>query len=229
MTDARTTDARPPATAAHDATPELERRVLRAMRAAQEALDHGNWDGSVLACEKVLQELARSRLSYSEHGGTLPQLLDRLAKELMSDRPLHDLAGALKGRGDLGGLFDLEVEVDREVAEATIEVVADLITYAYGFRATVERLRRLVLAQREASEEPSADAAEAAADPARGSRTNEAADGVSDGPDDAADPEEMAVAAVGAARVTLRPRSDGGAFDRFQDGADPLDDAWREG
>ena len=127
---------------------DIERRILRARTAAVDALHQGNWDAVVLSCGKVLQEVARNELPYNEHGGTLPQLLERLARRLQTDQPVSDLAAALKDAGGLRGFFDLESDVDEELARATLSVVESFLTYTYAFREEVHRLAELAAARR---------------------------------------------------------------------------------
>lgn len=127
---------------------EIERRILRARTAAMDALEQGNWDAVVLACGKVLQEVARNELPYNEHGGTLPQLLERLARSLQTDQPVSDLAASLKDAGGLRGFFDLESDVDEELARATVSVIEAFLTYTYAFREEVKRLAELAAARR---------------------------------------------------------------------------------
>lgn len=148
---------------------DIERRILRARSAAIDALDQGNWDAVVLSCGKVLQEVARNELPYNEHGGTLPQLLERLARRLQTDQPVSDLASALKDAGGLRGFFDLEADVDEELARATLSVIESFLTYTYAFREEVRKLNELA-AERRAGAGSSA-AAPAAADRASGAES----------------------------------------------------------
>ena len=129
---------------------DIERRILRARTAAVDALEQRNWDAVVLSCGKVLQEVARNELPYNEHGGTLPQLLERLARKLQTDQPVSELAAALKDAGGLRGFFDLESDVDEELARATLSVVESFLTYTYAFREEVRHLSELAAAHRAA-------------------------------------------------------------------------------
>lgn len=147
---------------------EIERRILRARTAAIDALEQGNWDAVVLSCGKVLQEVARNELPYNEHGGTLPQLLERLARRLQTDQPVSELAAALKDAGGLRGFFDLEADVDEELARATLSVIESFLTYTYRFREEVRRLAELAATRRTAA--PMEDATAHAAAPERASR-----------------------------------------------------------
>lgn len=140
---------------------DIERRILRARSAAIDALEQGNWDAVVLSCGKVLQEVARNELPYNEHGGTLPQLLERLARRLQTDQPVSDLAAALKDAGGLRGFFDLEADVDEELARATLSVIESFLTYTYAFREEVRKLNELA-AERRASTGASTGDSEAA-------------------------------------------------------------------
>ena len=129
---------------------DIERRILRARTAAVDALEQRNWDAVVLSCGKVLQEVARNELPYNEHGGTLPQLLERLARKLQTDQPVSELAAALKDADGLRGFFDLESDVDEELARATLSVIESFLTYTYAFREEVRHLAELAAVRRAA-------------------------------------------------------------------------------
>lgn len=154
---------------------DIERKILRARSAAVTALEQGNWDAVVLSCGKVLQEVARNELPYNEHSGTLPQLLERLAKRLQTDQPVTELAGALKDAGGLRGFFDLESDMDEELARATLSVIESFLVYTYAFREEVQRLNALVSSRRDAPSgskpEPAAGAEPPAAPSWREMRT----------------------------------------------------------
>jgi hypothetical protein len=135
---------------------DIERRILRARSAAVTALEQGNWDAVVLSCGKVLQEVARNELPYNEHSGTLPQLLERLGKRLQTDQPVTELAVALKDAGGLRGFFDLESDMDEELARATLSVIESFLVYTYAFREEVQRWNALVSSRRDGTSTPPA-------------------------------------------------------------------------
>lgn len=213
-------DAKPVGEMLATSEPELEvdRRILRARAAAKDALEQRNWDAAVLACGKVLQEVARSELPYNEHGGTLPQLLERLARRLQTDQPVSDLAAALKDAGGLRGFFDLERDVDEELARATLRVVESFLTYTYAFRAEVRRLADLASRRRAAdSSSPTPELAPPQAEPDAAERPRDTASG-----GERARDERLADAR------TERAQRSHSVFDRFEDRPeDPIRQTWR--
>ena len=219
---------------------ELERRILRARAAAMDALDQGNWDAVVLSCGKVLQEVARTELPYNEHGGTLPQLLERLSRKLQTDQPVSDLASALKDAGGLRGFFDLETDVDEELARATVSVIEAFLTYTYAFREEVRRLADLAAARRErASGTPQAEALDQAAGPAatttvaQAPQPSRAPTNGGGGPErdiDRAAPQRPAADADRRGRDVRSDEAERApsAFDRFEDRKDdPIRQTWK--
>lgn len=118
-------------------------RVLRARSAAEGALAQENWDAAMLACGKVFEEVAKAELPYNERGGTLGQLLDKLPKEVDLDAPVRELAAELKRSSGLAAAFDLEREATPELARAGLELVDAFLTYLYGFREALARMRAL--------------------------------------------------------------------------------------
>lgn len=200
---------------------DIERRILRARTAAVDALEQRNWDAVVLSCGKVLQEVARNELPYNEHGGTLPQLLERLARKLQTDQPVSDLAAALKDAGGLRGFFDLESDVDEELARATVSVVESFLTYTYAFREEVRHLNELAAAHRSgAVAEPEPEPRQEP--PAESPRERERPVAHGEAPERSESREERP--ATGAQRRD-RPNS---VFDQFEDRKDdPIRQTWQ--
>jgi|GEM_PF-1663350 len=122
---------------------EINKKVMRTYQAALDAFNAGNWDATVIACGKVLEETARSELPYNERGGTLAQLLDKLSKKIRLEQPIAELASAAKDSKGLGGFFDLEKDNDPELARATLTLIEAFITYTYLFKAKVQELTKL--------------------------------------------------------------------------------------
>lgn len=129
-------------------------RVLRARAAAEGAIEQGNWDAAMLACGKVLEEIAKAELPYNERGGTLGQLLEKLPKEVDLVGPVRQLSAELKHSKGLATVFDLEKEATPELATAGLELVDAFLTYLYGFREALERL--VALSQAQAKAKPGA-------------------------------------------------------------------------
>lgn len=204
---------------------DIERRILRARAAAIDALEQGNWDAVVLSCGKVLQEVARNELPYNEHGGTLPQLLERLARRLQTDQPVSDLASSLKDAGGLRGFFDLEADVDEELARATLSVIESFLTYTYAFREEVRRLSALAADRRGAAEAAATESRAPDAERQRPSEEAPAASGESgprEGRREEGAPSESA--------RERRPPEDrrNSVFDTFEDRKDdPIRQTWR--
>lgn len=127
-----------------EAAPNIDKKIWRAYQAGLDAFEAGNWDATIAACGKAIEGIARNELPYNERGGTLGQLLEKLPKHIKPEQPLLELAAAAKDPKSLGAHFDLEGEVDRHIASATLSLVESFINYVYAFRAKVAYLKSLV-------------------------------------------------------------------------------------
>ena len=123
---------------------DVDSKILRAYQAALGAYNASNWDGTVIACAKVLEEVAKTELPYNERSGTLGQLLEKLPKHLKTDQPVLDLAAAIKDGKRLGAHFDLAHENDAELAQATLSLIESFITYSYLLKNKVAHLIELM-------------------------------------------------------------------------------------
>lgn len=218
---------------------DIERRILRARSAAVDSLEQGNWDAVVLSCGKVLQEVARNELPYNEHSGTLPQLLERLARRLQTDQPVSDLAAALKDADGLRGFFDLEADVDEELARATLSVVESFLTYTYAFREEVRRLNELVGSRRAGAPSESKESAPMPEphvsvpqpeDRPRAAGTDRKPDRPETGEKDQEAPpaERGSTDRAAAESRSQRQENSHSVFDRFDDrNEDPIRQTWR--
>ena len=123
---------------------ELDAKILRAYQAAIDAYNVGNWDATVTACAKALEGIAKTNLPYNGRGGTLGQLLEKLPKHVKLEQPMLDLAAAVKDSKSLGAHFDLERDINTDIARATLELLEAFVTYTYLFKVRVHHLIRLL-------------------------------------------------------------------------------------
>ena len=119
-------------------------KVMRAYNAALGAYNQENWDASVVLSGKVLENIARSELSFHDQGGNLSQLVEKLIKAINSNQPLVDLATTLKQGNGLASHFDLEKESNSQIAEVTLDVIECFISYLYIFRLRLHQLKELM-------------------------------------------------------------------------------------
>ncbi len=127
-------------------------KIMRAYNASIQAFNGGSWDASVALCGKVLENIARSELSFNEQNGNLAQLVEKLIKAINTDQPLMDLAASLKDGQGLGAHFDLERESNQHIAEITLDLIECFISYLYVFRLRIHQLKQLTAVAQE--EEP---------------------------------------------------------------------------
>ncbi len=118
-------------------------KIMRAYNAAMKAYNGGSWDASVALCGKVLENIARSELSFTEQSGNLATLVEKLIKAINTDQPLVDLAASLKDGHGLGAHFDLERECNQQIAEITLDLIECFISYLYVFRLRIHQLKQL--------------------------------------------------------------------------------------
>ncbi len=126
---------------------ELDAKILRAYQAAIDAYNVGNWDATVTACAKAFEGVAKTNLPYNERGGTLGQLLEKLPKHVKLEQPMLDLATAVKDPKALGAHFDLERDINTDIARATLELLEAFVTYTYLFKVKVHHLIHLLEAR----------------------------------------------------------------------------------
>ncbi|MEM1293891.1 MAG: hypothetical protein AAGH89_00910 [Verrucomicrobiota bacterium] len=116
---------------------------MRAYNASVGAYNSGSWDASVALCGKVLENIARTELSFTEQNGNLAQLVEKLIKAVNTDQPLVELAASLKEGHGLGAHFDMERESNQQIAEMTLDLVECFISYLYVFRLRIHQLKQL--------------------------------------------------------------------------------------
>ncbi len=212
--------------------PAIEQRIVRAYSAAVGAFEKENWDATIIACGKVLEEIAKSEVPYNERSGTLGQLLERLPKHFDAKEPLVELGAAIKDRKRLGALFDLERDTDEDLAQATIAVIESFITYIYAFRAKVRDLMNLLDAY-EADEKKRTEGNSSSPETARAradvdeEKEEAKADASKTADDGQAKAAEAAKEGTRPTEVKSGPnrskKGSDGAFDNFEVKSDPFD------
>lgn len=123
---------------------DIHEKVMRPYEASLSAFNSGNWDAAVSLCGKALENIARGELSFTEHSGSLAQLMERLVHQINTDRPFLELSSALKDGGGLAEHFNLERCSSREVASATIDLIECFVNYIFLFRTRLKKLIKLV-------------------------------------------------------------------------------------
>lgn len=121
-----------------------DHKVMRAYQAALQSFNAGHWDGTVSMCGKVLENIAKSELPFTEHNGTLGKLIEKLSKQIYNERPLDKFAASLKDRHGLGGHFELDKEATQETAMLTLDLIECMMSYLYVMRARIDQLLELV-------------------------------------------------------------------------------------
>lgn len=122
---------------------EESHKIMRAYNASVSAYNSGSWDASVALCGKVLENIARTELSFTEQNGNLAQLVEKLIKAINTDQPLVELAASLKDGHGLGAHFDLDRESNQQIAEITLDLIECFISYLYVFRLRIHQLKQL--------------------------------------------------------------------------------------
>jgi len=125
-------------------TIEDDHKVMRAYNAALQSYNAGHWDGTVSMCGKVLESIAKSELPFTEHGGSLGKLIEKLSKQIYNERPLDKFAASLKDRHGLGGHFELDKEANQEAAMLTLDLIECMMSYLYVMRVRIDQLLELV-------------------------------------------------------------------------------------
>tara|TARA_R110002096_G_scaffold67332_9_gene163371 strand:+ start:4986 stop:5645 length:660 start_codon:yes stop_codon:yes gene_type:complete len=132
---------------------EESHKIMRAYNASVSAYNSGSWDASVALCGKVLENIARTELSFTEQNGNLAQLVEKLIKAVNTDQPLVELAASLKDGHGLGAHFDMERESNQQIAEITLDLIECFISYLYVFRLRIHQLKQLSAPQAEPEDE----------------------------------------------------------------------------
>jgi hypothetical protein len=114
-------------------------RIFMAYRTSVEAFNQKNWRSSVTECGRVLEGIGKKSFPSSTHekrtlGALLKALTDRLKETpdyLILLKPILDLGDVFRIGRNTSAHFDLEKEVDRNVAEKILDLTEFLIRYFY--------------------------------------------------------------------------------------------------
>lgn len=116
----------------------------RVYRSAIKAYNNRDWGGSAVHTGKVLEGLAKSLLPEEQHNQTLFELLEALPDEVELDKPLVDLAHAIREGRNLAAHFNQETETDQDTARILLDLLDELLEYLLVTPQHIEELEQRI-------------------------------------------------------------------------------------
>lgn len=110
-------------------------------RSAVECLGLKQWIPTAVLCRRLLEGIAMHALPPAHHSKTLAVQLVELPNHVNLQRPILDLADAVRKGGNFAAHFDGTRKPTQEVASAMLELVEDLLKYLFTLPIRITELR----------------------------------------------------------------------------------------
>jgi hypothetical protein len=123
---------------------ELGDPLKRAYESAVTVLNTKQWSATAVMCRRLLEGITKSVLPPELHKQPLGKQLEALPAYRSLDKPLLELADAVRRGGNLGAHFDLEKEPDEQVATLMLDLCEDLLDYLFTLPNRIDELHRKI-------------------------------------------------------------------------------------
>lgn len=97
------------------------------------------WDAAAVMCRNTLEGIVKT-LIQTEKQKKLYQLLEDLPNHIKLEKPILDLANAIREGGNLGAHFDLQKRTNEKISNIMIDFLDYIIEYIYIIPNRVEGL-----------------------------------------------------------------------------------------
>ena len=123
---------------------ELADPLKRAYESAVTVLNTKQWSATAVMCRRLLEGITKSVLPPELHKHPLGKQLEALPAHRSLDKPLLELADAVRRGGNLGAHFDLEKEPDEQVATLMLDLCEDLMEYLFTLPNRIDELHKKI-------------------------------------------------------------------------------------
>jgi len=122
------------------ASDRLPEPLKRAYRSAVNVVRVQEWNAAAVTCRRLLEGITKTALPEKLQKDVLAKQIEALPKHVDLNKPLLDLAGAVRKGGNLGAHFSLEEEATEEVATLILDLCEDLIEYLFVLPERIDEL-----------------------------------------------------------------------------------------
>lgn len=123
---------------------EVDIRLRRAYAEAVASYNAQIWSATVGGCRRTLEGVVKLMLPETERTGMLGAQLRKLPQFAELDEPILELAKIVKDGGNLGAHFDLEIDPEKEDAEAILELTEYLLEYLFILPSRIKQLEHRI-------------------------------------------------------------------------------------
>jgi hypothetical protein len=123
---------------------ELGDPLKRAYESAVTVLNTKQWSATAVMCRRLLEGITKYVLPPELHRQPLGKQLEALPVHRRLDRPLLELADAVRRGGNFGAHFDLEKEPDEQVATLMLDFCEDLMEYLFTLPNRIDDLHKKI-------------------------------------------------------------------------------------
>lgn len=121
---------------------ELGDPLKRAYESAVTVLNTKQWSATAVMCRRLLEGIATTVLPVELHRQPLGKQLEAFPVHRSLDKPLVELADAVRRGGNLGAHFRLEREPDERVATLMLDLCEDLMEYLFTLPDRINELHK---------------------------------------------------------------------------------------
>lgn len=118
--------------------------LKRAYESAVTVLNMKQWSAAAVMCRRLLEGITKSVLPPELHKQPLGKQLEALPTHRSLDKPLLELAHAVRKGGNLGAHFDLEKEPNEQVATLMLDLCEDLMEYLFTLPNRIDELHKKI-------------------------------------------------------------------------------------
>jgi len=118
--------------------------LKRAYESAVNVLNTKEWSATAVMCRRLLEGITKSVLPTELHKQPLGKQLESLPAHRSLDKPILELADAVRRGGNLGAHFDLEKEPDEQVATLMLDLCEDLLEYLFTLPTRIDDLHKKI-------------------------------------------------------------------------------------